>query len=215
MFNFSSFILLKQDSLEKEFCEEVIKKFEKDDRKYQGGVGDLNQYNPNLKKSMDLHISSFEEWKDEDEIFYKALGEGVKEYAQQDFLTALDKDDTTSNTIELFSRPLHDSGYQIQRTDPGGYYKWHQDWTYRKDLGSRVLTYIWYLNDITEGGGYTDFLDGTRITPKQGTLLLFPATWTYYHRGFPPEKETKYISTGWLYYNRDLESQETNQEKLD
>ena len=214
MFNFSSFILLKQDSLEKEFCEKVIKKFEEDDRKHEGGVGDLGRYIPEIKKSTDLHISYLEEWKEEDKVFFEALGEGLKEYAQQDFLSALDKDDNTSNTIELFSKPLQDSGYQIQRTEPGEYYKWHQDWTYRKDLGSRVLTYIWYLNDITEGGGYTDFLDGTRIIPKQGTLLLFPATWTYYHRGFPPEKETKYISTGWLYFNREP-PEKTKQEELD
>lgn len=201
MYNFSNFIVLNQDSLEKEFCEKVIEKFEGDERKQKGAVGNQRTYNPDLKKSMDLLISGLDDWDEEDEIFFSALGRGLEEYANQDFLKALSADEVESGKISLLSAPLQDSGYQIQKTEPGEYYKWHQDWSYSRNLGSRVLTYIWYLNDVTQGGGYTDFLDGTRITPKQGTLLLFPATWNYYHRGFPPEKETKYIATGWLYLN--------------
>ena len=211
MYNFSNFIVLTQDSLEKEFCEKVIEKFEDDERKYKGVVSENGLYNPDLKKSIDLLISGLDEWGEEDEIFFNALGKGIEEYANQDFLKALTADEAEAGKIGILGAPLQDSGYQIQKTEPGGYYKWHQDWSYRKDIGSRVLTYIWYLNDIEQGGGYTDFLDGTRITPKQGTLLLFPATWNYYHRGFPPEKETKYIATGWLYLN-DLPPK---QDKLD
>ena len=34
-----------------------------------------------------------------------------------------------------------------------------------------------------------------------GKLLIFPATWTYMHRGNVPISEDKYIVTGWLYGN--------------
>ena len=33
---------------------------------------------------------------------------------------------------------------------------------------------------------------------QAGRLVLFPATWVYVHRGFPP-KVRKYICTGWVY----------------
>jgi hypothetical protein len=37
------------------------------------------------------------------------------------------------------------------------------------------------------------------IQPEQGTLLIFPAVWSYIHREFPPKTETKYICTGWIH----------------
>jgi hypothetical protein len=69
---------------------------------------------------------------------------------------------------------------------------------YDNQHGSRALTFIWYLNDVTDDG-YTEFIDGTRIQPETGKLLIFPATWTYLHRGVSPKTETKYICTGWIY----------------
>tara|TARA_Y100000389_G_scaffold982_1_gene1006 strand:+ start:3614 stop:4258 length:645 start_codon:yes stop_codon:yes gene_type:complete len=214
MYNFSNFIVLKQDTLEKEFCEHVIDKFEKDDRKMAGVVGTVAHINTDLKRSTDLSISRLEEWKEEDQTFFDSLASGIENYAEQDFLKELSFDEEQTGEIGLLYAPMQDTGYNIQRTKPGEYYKWHHDWTHSKNSGSRVMTYIWYLNDITKGGGYTDFLDGTRITPKQGTLLMFPATWNYYHRGFPPEEETKYISTGWLYHSWD-NAFKSEPEKLD
>ena len=86
----------------------------------------------------------------------------------------------------------------IQKYEPGGFYDWHNDWTLH-DGCSRVYTYIWYLNTIKKkDGGYTQFVDGTKVQPKVGRLVIFPALWTYLHRAFPPQVP-KYICTGWVY----------------
>ena len=73
-----------------------------------------------------------------------------------------------------------------------------------KDLKNIVIhiliTYLFYLNTIEEGGE-TEFIDGTKIKPETGKLLIFPATWTYEHRGNVPISSNKYICTGWLYNN--------------
>ena len=84
----------------------------------------------------------------------------------------------------------------MQKTSPGDFYDWHHDWMYHHG-GVRTLTYIWYLNTIKDGG-YTEFFNGTKVQPVTGKLLIFPATWTYMHRGFPPKSQSKYIVTGWL-----------------
>ena len=84
----------------------------------------------------------------------------------------------------------NDTGYQIQRTRPGDFYDWHHD-----SIGPRILTFIWYLNDI-KNAGYTEFLDGTKIQPETGKFMIFPATWNYMHRGVSPKDETKYICKG-------------------
>lgn len=208
MYNFSSFIVLTENSLDKEFCEHVIEKFEKDDRKQAGAVGPKREFNPALKLSTDLQITWLPEWVEEDGEFFRSLSEGMKHYASQKFLKDLTGEESEAGRFGILEEPLEDAGYQIQRTDPGGYYNWHQDWSHRRDMGSRMLTYIWYLNDVTQGGGYTEFLDGTMIYPKQGNLLIFPATWNYYHRGVPPVKDTKYIATGWMYLNYDKRNEQ-------
>jgi hypothetical protein len=97
---------------------------------------------------------------------------------------------------------MQDSGYQIQRTNPNSGYSWHSDFnTIKSEIennGVRMLTFIWYLNDIVEDG-YTEFIDGTKIQPKTGRMVIFPACWTFFHRGYPPKSEIKYIATGWLH----------------
>lgn len=61
---------------------------------------------------------------------------------------------------------------------------------------SRFLSFIWYLNDV-EIGGETEFLNG-KVTPSTGKIVLFPATWTYLHKGCMPISNDKYIITGWI-----------------
>ena len=64
-------------------------------------------------------------------------------------------------------------------------------------MHNRLLTIIWYLNDIHEDG-YTEFYSGLKVQPEEGKIMMFPALWPYVHRGFPPKSETKYICTGWI-----------------
>ena len=95
-----------------------------------------------------------------------------------------------------------DSGYQIQETKPHEFYDWHTDSSIKQrqlnEVSVRNLTYLWYLNTVDQGGE-TEFYDGTKISPERGKLLLFPATWTFYHRGRPPlGNKNKYVCTGWL-----------------
>ena len=63
----------------------------------------------------------------------------------------------------------------------------------------RIITFLWYLNTVEEGGE-TEFFNGRiSIKPEKGKLLLFPSTWTYIHRGNMPISNDKYILTGWIY----------------
>ena len=188
----NKFIWTKKNSLSKQFCEDVIYKFERDIRKISGST--LGGFNESVKKSMDLGITQLFGWEEEDKIFYKSLSENLKEYVQylkENLYTNLDEFD------------LIDTGYQIQRTIGGEeFYNWHHDFC-RDDInGYRRITFIWYLNTV-EDGGETEFIDGTKIKPEQGKLIFFPSTWDFVHRGIMPLKGTvKYICTGWLYTNK-------------
>jgi hypothetical protein len=89
---------------------------------------------------------------------------------------------------------------KLQRTYPGGgYHVWHSEQGNRSESFARVLVWLLYLNDISEGGE-TEFLNQReRVSPEAGKLVVWPAAWPWQHRGNPPLTETKYIATGWWY----------------
>ena len=183
--DFDPQIVWFDDELEKDFCKKVIKKFNKDERIVDGVTG--MGYNPDIKQSLDLQISHLEDWKTEDDVFFKSLNTRIQEYA-----TYLQDEFGINCPLDI------DTGYQIQKTKPGGFYHWHHDFEVTQPWLWRTVTYIWYLNTPREG--YTEFSCGESIKPETGKLVLFPATWDRVHRGTPP-KTIKYLCTGWMFYN--------------
>jgi Rps23 Pro-64 3,4-dihydroxylase Tpa1-like proline 4-hydroxylase len=91
-----------------------------------------------------------------------------------------------------------DSGFQIQRyTKDVGLYNFHNDF-HIDGRGFRSLTYLFYLNDVEEGGE-TEFYNGLKIKAERGKLIFFPSSWNYVHKGNMPLSSNKYIITGWVY----------------
>ena len=64
----------------------------------------------------------------------------------------------------------------------------------------RFLVFFVYLNNVAEGGE-TEFptLD-LQVSPECGTILVFPATWTFLHRGNVPISNDKYILGSYKHY---------------
>lgn len=89
---------------------------------------------------------------------------------------------------------------RIQKTEPGGgYHRWHYE-SQGIDVSRRFMVFSVYLNNVEEGGE-TEFLyQKKRIPAQEGTVVLWPATYTHVHRGNPPLSNTKYIATGWIEY---------------
>ena len=195
-YKLSDFIHVEYNTLSEEFCNSVIGKFETDNRKQQGklGSGKNSVVNVDIKDSVDLMISGLDDWKEEDEVLFNSVNKCSQKYRNKNLLEDI--------KIPILLDTMSDTGYQIQKTSPNSGYSWHDDfdpsYDYTSNAGVRVLSFIWYLNDVSEGG-YTEFIDGTKIQPERGKFLIFPSTWNFIHRGFPPKKESKYIITGWLH----------------
>ena len=62
----------------------------------------------------------------------------------------------------------------------------------------RYLSFTWYLNDVATGG--TTIFKDLQITPKVGSLLIFPPLWMFPHKGDFPISNPKYILTTYLHY---------------
>jgi hypothetical protein len=189
-----NFIWEKKKSLDSDICNEVIQRFEDDNRKKAGSfnIGDVN---PNIKDSTDLFITDLKDWNDIDEKFNESLQVGLSEYI--DYLYKINP-----KLTPFVTRGVIDSGFQIQKTVANSVgYVWHDDDNIVQGIINqsplRRLTFIWYLNDVSEGGE-TEFVTGEKITPEVGKLIFFPPLWTFLHRGIPPKSNTKYICTGWV-----------------
>lgn len=65
---------------------------------------------------------------------------------------------------------------------------------------NRYMVFLWYLNDVLEGGE-TEFCDlGIRIEARQGRLLMFPPYWMFQHAGLPPRSNDKYMISTYLLF---------------
>lgn len=91
-------------------------------------------------------------------------------------------------------------GFAIQYYPPGGGFKiWHCE-RETADLMNvtRHLVFMTYLNDVRDEGG-TEFLyQGVKIRADKGLTLIWPADWTFTHRGVVSPTEEKYVVTGWI-----------------
>lgn len=143
-------------------------------------------------------------------------GGGVNESIKKSFDVALDNQDLMNRYIaELQSCcELYIKKYKacneyapwrlivfpnIQKYEPnGGFYSWHCERTNnREPFTSRHLVYMTYLNDVHDQGETEFFHQELKIKPEKGLTLIWPADWTFTHRGIPSPTETKYIVTGW------------------
>jgi len=187
-------IYVQDQVLDQDFCNHVIEKFEHDTNRYQGVVSDCNGLNQRVdltyKNSQDLSITILEDWKKEDDVFCQSFRTHF-----QNYFTEMSTIGDTSFTIDRY----HDLGFIIRKYENDqGYYNWHNDFQLSPTQGIRLLTFIWYLNDVNNGGE-TEFCDGTLIKPCAGRLLIFPTSWYFVHRGKKPLTGSKYIATAWLY----------------
>jgi hypothetical protein len=78
-----------------------------------------------------------------------------------------------------------------------GKFEYHNDFII-ENCKKRVIVFLWYLNDVIEGGE-TEIFDNIFVKPETGKLLLFPALWYYKHKGHIPISNNKYVITGWFY----------------
>lgn len=171
-------------------CDDLIEFFEKSENKIKGGfIGGQNKtlIDTKIKDCLEINFPSSSQepiWLKYVENLYKTLDLYIEEFP-------------AANTIAPFG--IIEST-NIQYYPPGGGYKsWHCERTGAEfPFCTRHLVFMTYLNDLHEGGE-TEFLyQKVLVQPKKGLTLIWPADWTYLHRGIVSYTEKKYIITGWL-----------------
>ncbi len=182
-----SFIYERPNTLPADWCEEMIRRFEAHpEQQNPGRIGQVQDLDIGIKRTMDLVVSNNPDWQDVDQLFFRCMAAAIKEFRE---------------AFPFFKGPFKDMGYQIQRYLPGEYYHWHIDGGSHQ-FADRQLVALWYLNDVPEGaGGRTQFLyQDVSVRPEQGKMVLFPPFWTHEHRSEVLKEGVKYIATTWVVF---------------
>jgi prolyl 4-hydroxylase len=156
------------------------------------------------------------------ERFQRPNGEGVRDGLDNSHWTELDisaLSDAGFRTMLLANMHAHLARYVetlgltipvpgtqrtseliIKRYRPGGADRFQPHFDSLGEVSNRYLVFLWYLNDVAEGGE-TAFVDlGLEVKPKAGRLLVFPPYWMFQHAGRAPVSNDKYIlSTYFLF----------------
>lgn len=104
-----------------------------------------------------------------------------------------------SLTIPVPIRPRTDR-LTLKRYRPGGDELFEPHFDSIDIVSSRYLVFLWYLNDVDDGGE-TEFCDlGIKVVPRAGRLLMFPPYWMFQHAGRAPISGDKYILSTYLMF---------------
>tara|TARA_Y100000816_G_scaffold292020_1_gene285445 strand:+ start:197 stop:817 length:621 start_codon:yes stop_codon:yes gene_type:complete len=193
-----NYIYIKNKAINEELCDELINFFEIYKNKRRDGVV-LSGMNKEIKDTTDITLNL----NDENYFISRAyktihniIFENVDQWNEQ-----LKKQNQHENIyIRFIDSPLFlKRGLLMQKYNKKtGFYTYHNDFSISSKIGNRVITFIFYLNDV-EKGGETEFFGKHKISPERGKIVLFPASWTFPHRGISPISDDKYILTGWIY----------------
>ena len=88
----------------------------------------------------------------------------------------------------------------LKRYRPSADEKFQQHFDSIYDVSNRYLVFLWYLNDVAEGGETVFPKLGINIAARQGRMVVFPPYWMYQHAGLPPLSNEKYILSTYLLF---------------
>jgi len=189
------FIYRKSNALSSDTCNSLIETFEKSDLKQPGVLRRNSEYSTEGKTSTDITIDpsflELDEWSSLISTTIESLGNELSNYRRY-FSLGL----THIDYIDIYAR------FNMQRYKPGeGFHRYHTERGYgRNHVADRVLVWMIYLNDVKYGGETEFYYQRIFEKPEQGKLLIWPADWTYLHKGHTTTSDTKYILTGWINY---------------
>ena len=88
----------------------------------------------------------------------------------------------------------------IQHYRPGGGFKMPHFERSGYATTTRMLVWMTYLNDVTDGGGTQFVYQKHTFEAKKGRTLIWPSDFTHTHVGVVSPTQHKYIITGWMNY---------------
>ncbi|HWA48892.1 MAG TPA: 2OG-Fe(II) oxygenase [Dongiaceae bacterium] len=185
------FIRMYRDTFSRELCEEVIRRFEADQRKHASTTATRDK--PRLRSGTMLQIGDLPEWKDIADAYSVALEKNLQSYAQAfPTLQQLVSSPATKRTPPL-----------LERIEPGQGFGMHIDASVA-GTHDRMVAVLMYLKDVEQGGETQFPFQSIQVKPRAGMMLLFPPYWTHPHQGVSPVSGLKYNLTSYVVVDNDF-----------
>ncbi|WP_306523150.1 2OG-Fe(II) oxygenase [Rheinheimera sp.] len=223
----SDFIEIYDDALSPKLCAELMAAFDKSPFLVPGRTG--GGVDRDKKISTDLYLNDHAQYRDILQQVIAVTTQYAAEYFKkyhfaliapvaltvQHPKTGLPVALTHENYAEIGADKAEDFMKVLYRLGPiqaqkyqagiGNYNYWHCEVFPQAPLNEplhRTLLFMYYLNDVTEGGETEFYYQNKAIRPKAGRMVIAPAYFTHTHRGCVPKSNDKYILTSWILLNR-------------
>ncbi|MEN9868990.1 MAG: hypothetical protein RL748_4580 [Pseudomonadota bacterium] len=221
------FIEIYDQALSPALCQQLIAAFEASPHTVNGRTG--NGVDRSKKDSTDLYLNQHPEYQALlNQVITAIIPHACAYFAKYHFALiapiALTVQDPASgqpvalthdnfaqlgaDKVEQYMKVLYRLGpIQAQKylAGQGNYNYWHCE-VYpqapHNEPLHRSLLFMFYLNDVLEGGQTEFFYQEKSIQPKAGRMVIAPAYFTHTHRGCVPVSNDKYILTSWILLNR-------------
>lgn len=222
-----SFIYTQNNVLSTELCQALLARFEASKNIEEGRTG--GGVDKDKKYSFDVSISRNQEFSNEFQQVLQLTSQHVIEYFRKYYFALIGslgmtlQDPVTKEPVKITQDNFHelaepklaqfiphlfrlgDVTMQHYPKGKGGYPYWHSEvypqLPHNEPL-HRILLFMYYLNDVDEGGETDFYYQDLSIKPVAGKLVIAPAYFTHTHRGNIPKSNDKYILTSWVMFNR-------------
>lgn len=187
----NDFICVFDNAYTKQECKKIIDRCENSEFLRSGMCSGPNgaEYN-NTKKTLEVPVKYSVNLGDIEDLVYSKLKSPCSKY--------IDLIYEKFGNYQLFSDNLSDTGYMFKKyVQNDSWFGWHSDDTILTRNTRRILAIIVYLNDVDEGG-CTEFKFGRKVSPKEGSVLIFPTGALFTHRGQKPISGVKYCLTSFI-----------------
>ena len=188
-------LFIEQYFIDEDICDRLIETFKvhprmnPDQKPTMFSKGKVMEADPAIKESTDLGLTV------DDSLQFPVI---------LDYLDALqgciDQYVETYPACNMYGpwrivRPLN-----IQYYKPGqAFHAWHSERCSTNPIvTTRHLVFMTYLNTVTDQGGTEWYDQELYVNPEKGKTVIWPADWTFTHRGVPSPTQEKYIITGWF-----------------
>jgi len=186
----NNFITLYREVIGKEFCENLISKFEKYSTLHESKENILKDEHWKMKFTQ-LNISQNCEFSEEKEILNRLFLDAISSYKKEHNIQEFQWPNEFSLEPIRMKRYLPNSDDSFDpHVDVGDY-----------NSARRFLVLFLYLNDDFNGGE-TDFPQfQINVKPRQGNMILFPSMWAWWHKANPVRgANAKYIVGTYMHY---------------